>query len=277
MSTEESNEHAEETSDAVSSSGNSSSSEKPSCPHIAVPNPQPPSERGKPEFYEAQRSGQQFPPLQSHRTSYYSGVNQPAKQSWSTGKTIGVALGIIATLLLVLTIGGCTLFSFVLNDTVIYEDPAYIYSSNDATYFDDQEISGFTWLGWEGNSVDFFDDGTFSWFDVAGDANDSGYTGSYELFFGEDAIDFIESNTYEFGPSREEVYEYIDESYDGTLDTFCVLILDADVYWAPGMEVHRLNDHIISPYYGLFHYESMELANMATGDFLELFRDEPIY
>ena len=86
-------------------------------------------------------------------------------------------------------------------------------------------ISGHSWQAADGSVVVFQKDGKFAWYREIEVKDDYYYSGTYKVYKGEKAIDFVDGLT-QYGVTRKEQEDYIARQTGVTVDDYyCVEII----------------------------------------------------
>lgn len=136
------------------------------------------------------------------------------------------------------------------------------YSLNDA-------VSGKTWKAKDGSLLCLNEDGSFFWYQKPENRSDSYYSGSYEVYNGKAAIDYIVSELPQYSLTQAEQEEFIERNEDYTYENYYCLVLDNKECIINGENTLDTSQSNITPYYG-FYFENeqyLDLANMNSGNY----------
>lgn len=76
------------------------------------------------------------------------------------------------------------------------------------------ELSGGTFLCKDGSQISLNPDGSFLWYQLANDPSSPCYTGTYEVFYGQEAVDTL-SSLSDYGLTEEELEQVISSAQNG--------------------------------------------------------------
>ena len=134
----------------------------------------------------------------------------------------------------------------------------------------DDDITDIDWIHEEDGSYLVFGRGhTFRYYMTADDLDDNYYEGSYELYVGEEAIEFIDDDLEEYGVTEEEIYELIDANREYTAENVVLLYLHYDARMQGGVDtLSGLRD---APYCGFAITNggdlNLDLTNMNSANY----------
>lgn len=189
----------------------------------------------------------------------------------SADKSIGVTLGTISLILSIITMVLIIIFFiFIIKWAEDLPDEEYntneiidgFYDYNNEKSFD---IKGYSWLG-DDNSVLYLNkDKTYSWYRDDKVHTDNFYSGKYDFYTGDDAINYIANNLKEYGITKEEQQQlFRNGSYQ--LKDYYLIILECDTSMIGGKNETPENSLIY--YYGFYNEikNRFDLINMNTGN-----------
>lgn len=200
-------------------------------------------------------------------------------------KGLGIAGIIISSIVTVLLIGGIILnyFDLVNRDNSDIEeleewldsldidsDSGSGRSSRSTDVLTDDDITHIDWIDEEDGSYLVFGRGhTFRYYMTADDLDDNYYEGSYELYVGEEAIEFIDDDLEEYGVTEEEIYELIDANREYTAENVVLLYLHYDARMQGGVDT--LSGMRDAPYCGFAITNggdlNLDLINMNSANY----------
>ncbi|MBR5387175.1 MAG: hypothetical protein IK142_06315 [Clostridiales bacterium] len=200
-------------------------------------------------------------------------------------KGLGIAGIIISSIMTVLLIGGMIVnYSDLINQD--YSDIEELEewldsleeesgsgssrrsSSNDE--ISDSDITSVDWIDEEDGSYLVFQRGhTFRYYMTADDLDDNYYEGSYELYVGDEAIEFISEDLEEFGVTEDEIEDLIEMNDEYTEENVVLLYLHYDCRMQNGVDtLSGLRD---APYCGFAITDdgelNLDLVNMNSANY----------
>ena len=132
---------------------------------------------------------------------------------------------------------------------------------------DDRRVKKITSQNWvETHSESYLTFGrknTFKYYQSYSDLTDYYYTGTYEIYFGNDAVKEITKTYKEYGVTKQELNDYVDRNKDVDIDDLMLLVLKNEGMWIDGENVK--DEEWVSPYYGFYYNDSgivLDLVNM---------------
>ena len=150
------------------------------------------------------------------------------------GKGLAVA-GIIISVVLMGIVGFASYYVF--NEMDKYTDPGFIIDTTKETTAEDEDdkteiITKTNWVEkHDGSYLVFEKHNSFKYYQSVTDTSNYYYTGKYELYFGDEAIDVITNDYEEAGVTEDEIKQmYTDKQ----LKNLVVLILKNDGCWVDG-------------------------------------------
>lgn len=131
-----------------------------------------------------------------------------------------------------------------------------------------EEFAGKKFSGGDGSVICFKEDESFAWYQSEDCQDDNYYSGTYEIYLAEDAVDYIVNDLPEYGITREELDNYFalnqeDDFYK--MENYCCMVLHNDVIKIDG-EVMNLEANT-SYYMGFYADGYYDAANMQTGNY----------
>ncbi len=139
------------------------------------------------------------------------------------------------------------------------------------------ELSGNDWEANDGSLLCLNEDSSFDWYQKAEDLTNNYYSGSYKVYNGKDAIEYITSELSEYALTREEQEALISRNSEYTYDNYYCLVLDNEECMVDGENILDASQPSRTPYYG-FYYEGdeyLDLANMNSGNYSGFTRVNP--
>ena len=156
-------------------------------------------------------------------------------------------------------------FSFDLREitktTVFHENQ----SESNATGINNENIvSGNSFVCSDDSEIQMKEDGSFIYYRTKGDYEGDYYTGSYEVYCGQEAVDKLVSME-EYGLTEEEMERYIIANQKGNYSDgeFYCIILHNETLYMDGETKEMENDTVYAGYY-MEEQNSIDLINSAT-------------
>lgn len=132
---------------------------------------------------------------------------------------------------------------------------------------DDRRVKKITSQNWvETHSESYLTFGrksSFKYYQSYSDLTDYYYTGTYEIYFGDDAVKEITKTYKEYGVTKQELKDYVARNKNVEMDDLMLLVLKNDGMWIDGENVK--DEEWVSPYYGFYFDDSgivLDLVNM---------------
>lgn len=171
-------------------------------------------------------------------------------------KGLAIFLGCVVGTLLIIAIGITSVYVWLVEEPKI--------TSEEFASHDWLERSSDSYLVPESN-------GDFKYYKSKDDLDDYYYTGTYEFYCGEDAVNYVvdELSDYKYGLTRDDIDDYIDvHSSEGyRKNRFVCLVLKNEQCIIEGE--NTFTETVITPYYGFYledpYKEGLELTNMREG------------
>ena len=143
---------------------------------------------------------------------------------------------------------------------------------------DTSYITNVMWVETQADSCLIFNGNNFNYYQTYKDLNDNYYTGTYNIFVGEVAIDKVTTDYSQYGVTRQELDNLFAKNTSITKDNFVCIMLNNTGCWQNGQNTR--DEQWVRPFYGFYmkvnnHYE-MVLVQMNTGDYYA-FVDEAYY
>lgn len=141
-------------------------------------------------------------------------------------------------------------------------------SSNDTSKETKDIISNITWYASDGSAMVLKDD-TFAWYLDEDVQDDNVYKGTYDVYYGDDAIKYITTDLKDYGITEDELEDQFNRNDNQSKENLCVFVLHNTSAIVDGEETEF--DPYDTPYFG-FYYEdddrtTLDLANMNTGNY----------
>ena len=133
------------------------------------------------------------------------------------------------------------------------------------------EFAGQKYTAEDGSVMYFEEDGEFFWYQSDENHDDNYYSGEYEFYFAEDAVDYIINDLTQFGVTQEKMDAYFemnagDEFYNE--ENFCCMVLDNKVFMMDGQKTESDDGSMLSYYMGFYAEGYFDAANMSTGNYV---------
>lgn len=143
-------------------------------------------------------------------------------------------------------------------------------SGSDDDSLSKSDITGIDWINDEDGSYLVFGRGnSFKYYMTADDLDNNYYEGTYELYLGEDAIEFISEDLEEYGVTEEEIEDLIDMNREYTEENVILLYLHYDARMQDGVDT--LGDVRDAPFCGFVitnHGDlNLDLTNMNSANY----------
>lgn len=128
-------------------------------------------------------------------------------------------------------------------------------------------ISGHSWEASDGSLLVLDDDGTFRYYRDQDDRSDYYYEGTYKVYCGEDAVEYIAEDLEEYGVTEEEQREIFERNEEYNVDNYYCMVLTYEKCFIDGE--NTLEETVITPYFGFYYekYEELDFANMNTATY----------
>lgn len=141
------------------------------------------------------------------------------------------------------------------------------------TVDDDSLISNTTWIASDGSEA-VFTETEINWYKDAEDHSDNYYSGTYEFYIGEDAIDYVTQDLSEYGITRSEIDALIAKNSEYSKDNFVVFDIEYDEFIMDGEE--QVITRPLVPWYGFILKDNtyLDVANMNTGTYYKFTKSE---
>jgi hypothetical protein len=133
-------------------------------------------------------------------------------------------------------------------------------------------VVGHEWLGSDDSLMILTKDGEFYWYKSKDDFSDNYFYGTYTIYHGEKAMDFIDEEFGDIGFSRADQEAMIDYYSDVSIDTYYCIMAVSTSFILDGVEqINPGDDPYETPYYGFYFEEdnSIGLINFNTDGYYE--------
>lgn len=131
------------------------------------------------------------------------------------------------------------------------------------------EISGYSWKATDGSILYLETDGTFKWYRYEKIRNDSYYEGTYSLYNGKKAVDYITEELKEYNVTSKMQMDMIESVEDASLENYYCVVLNNDRCIVDGK--NTLREKTVVPYYGFYYAENefFDLVNLVTENYFQ--------
>ncbi|MBQ6510557.1 hypothetical protein IJI94_01150 [Candidatus Saccharibacteria bacterium] len=138
---------------------------------------------------------------------------------------------------------------------------------------DNSLISNTTWIASDGSEA-VFTETEINWYKDAENHSDNYYSGTYEFYIGEDAIDYITQDLSEYGITKSELKTLFDKNPEYSKDNFVVFDIRYDEFIMDGEE--QVVAKPLVPWYGFILDDNtyLDVANMNTGTYYKFTKSE---
>lgn len=128
-------------------------------------------------------------------------------------------------------------------------------------------ISGHSWETTDGSLLVLDDDGSFKYYRDPDDRSDYYYEGTYKVYCGEDAVEYIAEDLEEYGVTEEEQREIFERNAKYNVDNYYCMVLTNKKCIIEGE--NTLEETVVTPYFGFYYeqYDALDFANMNTGTY----------
>lgn len=140
-------------------------------------------------------------------------------------------------------------------------------SNKSQNYSGTDAFTGNSYSAGDGSVIYFQTDGTFEWYLSADDTSDNYYTGTYEVYTGEDALEYITVDLSDYGVTVDEMYEFFARNTDNDfyqMSNLCCVVLHNDERMMDGKSENLQKN---SYYMGFYQDGYFDAANMNTGNY----------
>lgn len=129
-------------------------------------------------------------------------------------------------------------------------------------------LANTSWLSGDDNSQWVFGvDKTFHWYQTKGQTDDNYFAGTYEVYIGQDAINYLTSELSNYGITEKSIKQVIANNQEYTLNNFLCLSCVNQSFMLRGEE--QLSKDVVSSYFGflLANDTYLDIVNMTTGTY----------
>ena len=98
-------------------------------------------------------------------------------------------------------------------------------------FFQKDEFTGNSFRASDGSVIYFEEEGGFVWYQDDSDHSDNYYSGTYDVYFGEEAEDYIVNDLAEYGVTEEELEDYYESNITNDLlirQHLCCIVLHTE-------------------------------------------------
>jgi hypothetical protein len=131
------------------------------------------------------------------------------------------------------------------------------------------EISGYSWKATDGSILYLEADGSFKWYLREKIRNDSYYIGTYSVYNGQEAVDYMSTELKEYNVTSEMQMDMIESVEDASLENYYCVVLNNDRCIVDGK--NTLREKTVVPYYGFYYAENefFDLVNLVTENYFQ--------
>lgn len=124
-----------------------------------------------------------------------------------------------------------------------------------------------SWVDSDSSEMVFTED-RLNWYQSEADYTDNYYTGSYALYVGEDAVEYITTTLSSYGVTKDELESVFENNENYSVSNFIVIDVIYDSTVIGGVTSVPTNPH--TPYFGFVLEDGtfLDIANMNTGSYL---------
>ena len=116
----------------------------------------------------------------------------------------------------------------------------------------------------QGSYLVFESGNRFRYYETYGDDDSSYYEGTYEIYGGRDAIEYVSEDLEEYGVTEEEIEELLAADKDYCEENFVCIVLNNESCMVDG--VNTLDEEVMTPYIGNYLVDGdesgLDLTNM---------------
>lgn len=116
----------------------------------------------------------------------------------------------------------------------------------------------------QGSYLVFESGNRFRYYETYGDDDSSYYEGTYEIYVGRDAIEYVSEDLEEYGVTEEEIEELLAADKDYCEENFVCIVLNNESCMVDG--VNTLDEEVMTPYIGNYLVDGdesgLDLTNM---------------
>lgn len=128
-------------------------------------------------------------------------------------------------------------------------------------------ISGKTWEEDDGSLLVLNKDNTFKYYRDKDDLTNYYYEGTYKVYCGEDAVEYISEDLEDYGVTEKEQRDIFDRNEEYNVDNYYCLVLNNKTCMIDGE--NTMEEPVMTPYFGFYleKYDALDIANMNTGTY----------
>lgn len=200
------------------------------------------------------------------------------------GKGLAIA-GLIISALIMSAVG-----VFIVNyknDLSSLKGLSNAFSSNDSVSDPEQSdyaklIEGNNWIAFTDQSYIVFDkkDKSFKYYQTYLDKTDNYYSGKYQIYYGEEAFEYITEDLSSSGITKDELQSLIDNNYDYETNNLICICLDHDSLMVDGVRQER--EPWTIHYYGFYlmpkqddkTFNVLDMANIEAGTYISFISEK---
>lgn len=203
-------------------------------------------------------------------------INGKKYQKENNKKSSSIIISVTSIILSIIIILLLLIFLIYFTKEHIESDSLKKEINNIDNYFDDYyydkydtkesfDITGYSWNGDDSSTLYLNNDKSYNWYMNDNNHDDNFYSGTYEVYTGLEAINYIANNLKEYGITKQDQWELFDTN-DYEVEDYYLLILNCTTTYIDG----SLKEHAAGsiPYYGFYddYKESLSLINMKTSN-----------
>lgn len=187
------------------------------------------------------------------------------KQGFAIAGLVTAAIGLLIFI-------GCIVFA-----VAVYKEEGNVFGDTMQRMIEDAEaeanaaaldwLEGNTYISGDGSELILNEDGTFEWYMEEGAYDDNCASGSYEVYYQQDAEDYIVDELTEYGVERSELQDYYEMNEGSEFylkDCFCIMVLNNESIVMDGEE--QIEEAFVTPYMGFYLNGYYDAANMNNGE-----------
>lgn len=129
-------------------------------------------------------------------------------------------------------------------------------------------IAGTSWLSTSDNSEMIFKkDGTFIWAREKGVYDDNFFSGTYQFYIGNEAMDYLTTELADYGIDEADLQGVFTRNAEYSLENLVCYSLDHSSFMLEGTE--QLTENQVIPYFGFILEDCtfLDVANMETASY----------
>lgn len=126
------------------------------------------------------------------------------------------------------------------------------------------KISGYSYIESKDQSLlELKKDGTFKYYKNKTDLTDYYYEGTYKVYNGQDAVNYISNNLKEYGVTKDEQIALFVRSNHKLENYYCIVLIN-DKCIINGE--NTLTNTVETPYFGFYYSEVLNITNMKSAN-----------